>query len=115
MPCPLQLACRCTLTTTVGREIAKYLIRHGANVNYQDHALRNALYWAVSNNVFDNFAYIMSTNIAAYLMTLYNNVKLYFQVYGCAPELALFLLDAGATVKPYSWLQDDALPTAFIK
>ena len=56
MPCPLQLACRCTLTTTVGREIAKYLIRHGANVNYQDHALRNALYWAVSNNIFDNFA-----------------------------------------------------------
>ena len=47
MPCPLQLACRCTLTTTIGREIAKYLIRHGANVNYQDHALRNALYWAV--------------------------------------------------------------------
>ena len=48
MPCPLQLACRCTLTTVTGREIAKYLIRHGANVNYQDHALRNALYWAVS-------------------------------------------------------------------
>ena len=51
----------------------------------------------------------------AYSITLYNDVKLYFQVYGCAPELALFLLDAGATVKPYSWLQDDALPTAFIK
>ena len=48
MPCPLQLACRCTLTTTIGREIAKYLIRHGANINYQDHALRNALYWTVS-------------------------------------------------------------------
>ena len=48
MPCPLTLACRSTLTTVTGREIAKYLIRHGANVNYQDHALRNALYWAVS-------------------------------------------------------------------
>ena len=63
MPCPLQLACRCTLTTTVGREIAKYLIRHGANVNYQDHALRNALYWAVSIHVFDNSAYRMIRRI----------------------------------------------------
>ena len=52
MPCPLQLAVRCTLTKTKGREIAKYLIRHGANVNYQDHALRNALYWAVSKFAF---------------------------------------------------------------
>ena len=56
-PCPLQLAVRCTLTNAKGREIAKYLIRHGANVNYHDHALRNALYWTVSQ--FINVLYDM--------------------------------------------------------
>ena len=44
-----------------------------------------------------------------------NMFEITIQVYGCAPELALFLLEAGAIIKPYSWLQDDALPTAFIK
>ena len=62
--------------------MTKYLIRHGANVNYYDHALRNALYWSV-----------------------------YFN----CPEVALFLLEAGAWVRPWSWIQEDALPASFTR
>lgn len=29
--------------------MVKLLIRHGANLEYVDHALRNALYWSVYN------------------------------------------------------------------
>lgn len=57
--------------------MTKYLIKHGANVNYYDHALRNALYWSV---------------------------------YSCATDITLFLLNAGAVTKPWSWLEDDSLP-----
>ena len=80
MECPLQLACKTSLLTSRGREMTRYLIRHGANVNYTDHALRNALYWSM---------------------------------YYCCPDITLFLMDAGAQVKPWSWLDDDALPTNF--
>ena len=65
-----------------GVSLTKYLIRHGANVNYHDHALRNALYWSV--------------------------------YYNC-PEIALYLLEAGAEVRPWSWIQEDALPSAFLR
>ena len=32
-----------------GRQMVKMLVRHGANLEYVDHALRNALYWSVYN------------------------------------------------------------------
>lgn len=58
------------------------LMRHGANLEYVDHALRNALYWSV---------------------------------YNCCGEIAVFLLDSGARVKPWSWIADEALPASFIE
>ena len=58
------------------------LIRHGANIEYVDHALRNALYWSV---------------------------------YNCCSEIAVFLLDLGVKVKPWSWFNDEALPASFME
>lgn len=62
--------------------MVKMLVRHGANLEYVDHALRNALYWSV---------------------------------YNCCGEIAVFLLDCGAVVKPWSWIADEALPTSFLE
>lgn len=62
--------------------MVKMLIRHGANLEYVDHALRNALYWSV---------------------------------YNCCGEITAFLLDAGARVKPWTWIADEALPASFLE
>ena len=62
--------------------MVKMLIRHGANIEYVDHALRNALYWSV---------------------------------YNCCSEIAVFLLDLGVKVKPWSWFNDEALPASFME
>ena len=62
--------------------MVKLLMRHGANLEYVDHALRNALYWSV---------------------------------YNCCGEIAVFLLDCGVCVKPWSWIADEALPASFLE
>jgi hypothetical protein len=62
--------------------MVKILIRHGANLEFVDHALRNALYWSV---------------------------------YNCCGEIAVFLIDCGALVKPWTWISDDALPASFLE
>ena len=38
--CPLQLACKIPLLKESGRKIASLLVAHGANLEYQDIALR---------------------------------------------------------------------------
>ena len=48
--CPLLLACKTSLLKQSGEKIARLLISHGANIEYQDLALRNILFWVVFNN-----------------------------------------------------------------
>ena len=55
----------------------RYLCSHGANLDFVDHALRNAIYWAIYNG---------------------------------SGDTAVFLMEAGAKVKPWVWLEDEALP-----
>ena len=62
--------------------MVKMLMKHGANLEYVDHALRNALYWSV---------------------------------YNCCGEIAVFLLDLGTKVKPWTWIADEALPASFVE
>ena len=62
--------------------MVRYLVSHGANIEYMDHAMRNALYWSVYNN--------------------------------CA-ESTVFLLKAGAKVKPWLWLEDEGLPISILE
>ena len=50
MSCPLQLACKSLLHRGKGRQLVRYLVSHGANLDYVDHALRNAFYWALYNH-----------------------------------------------------------------
>ena len=66
---------------------------HGANLEYQDIALRNTLFWAVYNNN----RYIDNNNM---IMKKINNIR----------ELAMFLIQCGARVRPWSWLQTSNLP-----
>lgn len=60
----------------------RFLVCHGANLEYVDHALRNALYWSV---------------------------------YSACAEITVFLLEAGARAKPWSWLEDEALPVSILE
>ena len=48
--CPLQLACKTPLLKASGQSIACLLVVHGANLEYEDIALRNTLFWTVYNN-----------------------------------------------------------------
>ena len=41
--------CNFSFLQNHGRQMVKMLVRHGANLEYVDHALRNALYWSVYN------------------------------------------------------------------
>jgi hypothetical protein len=41
----MQLACKTALLKHKGRQMVKLLVQHGANIEFVDHALRNALYW----------------------------------------------------------------------
>ena len=66
---------------------------HGANLEYQDIALRNTLFWAVYNNN----RYIDNNNM---IMKKIINIR----------ELAMFLIQCGARVRPWSWLQTSNLP-----
>nr|XP_040569234.1 uncharacterized protein LOC121118710 isoform X1 [Lepeophtheirus salmonis] len=81
LSCPLQLACKTSLLKKSGLLMAQHLIRHGANVEYADMALRNALYWSI---------------------------------YNCSGDMIVFLLNAGAIVKPWSWLEDESLPESVL-
>jgi ankyrin repeat protein len=45
-----QLACKTPLLKESGQKIASLLVAHGANLEYQDIALRNTLFWVVYNN-----------------------------------------------------------------
>ena len=60
----------------------RYLVSHGANLYYVDHALRNALYWSI---------------------------------YNCCGEIAVFLIEAGSMVKPWTWLEDEGLPRSIVE
>ena len=75
--CPLQLACKTPLLKEKGQKIACHLVTHGANLEYQDIALRNTLFWVV-----------------------YNNNR----------DLAYFIIQCGARVRPWSWVQPSHLP-----
>ena len=75
--CPLQLACKTPLLKERGQKIACHLVIHGANLEYQDIALRNTLFWVV-----------------------YNNNR----------DLAYFIIQCGARVRPWSWVQPGHLP-----
>jgi hypothetical protein len=59
----------------------RQLVSHGANLEYADHALRNALYWSV---------------------------------YHGNGEITMFLLESGARVRPWTWLEMEALPAAIL-
>ena len=50
LSCPMQLACKTALLKHKGRQMVKQLVQHGANIEFVDHALRNALYWWVLTN-----------------------------------------------------------------
>ena len=56
--CPLQLACKVPLLKKSGQAIASLLVSHGANLEYQDLALRITLFWVVYNNSRD-LAYLL--------------------------------------------------------
>ena len=43
MSCPLQLACKSLLSRGRGRQLVRYLVSHGANLDYVDHALRDRI------------------------------------------------------------------------
>merc|ERR550517_1404650 len=75
--CPLQLACKTPLLKDSGKKIASLLVAHGANLEYQDIALRNTLFWVVYNN---------------------------------SRELAYFVIQCGARLKPWSWIDRENLP-----
>ena len=75
--CPLQLACKTPLLKERGQKIACHLVIHGANLEYQDIALRNTLFWVV-----------------------YNNNR----------DLAYFIIQCGARVRPWSWVEPSHLP-----
>jgi len=75
--CPLQLACKTPLLKESGQRIACHLVVHGANLEYQDIALRNTLFWVV-----------------------YNNNR----------DLAYFIIQCGARVRPWSWMESQHLP-----
>lgn len=66
---------------------------HGANLEYQDIALRNTLFWAVYNN--NRYIVNISSN-----NTIIINIR----------ALAMFLIQCGARVRPWSWLQTSNLP-----
>jgi hypothetical protein len=51
--CPLLLACKTALLKESGQQMARFLMSHGANIEYQDLALRNILFWVVYNNNLD--------------------------------------------------------------
>ena len=48
--CPLLLACKTSLLKESGQKMARFLMSHGANIEYQDLALRNILFWVVYHN-----------------------------------------------------------------
>ena len=75
--CPLQLACKTPLLKECGQKIASLLVAHGANLEYQDIALRNTLFWVVYNN---------------------------------SRHLAYFVIQCGARLRPWSWIDREHLP-----
>ena len=70
------------------------MVTHGANLEYQDIALRNTLFWAVYNNNRCTNKYNNNNN---------NNSDI-------IRDLAMFLIQSGAKVRPWSWLQTSNLP-----
>ena len=59
MSCPLQLACKSLLNKRKGQQLVRYLVSHGANLDYVDHALRNAFYWSLYNHCGDTACFLL--------------------------------------------------------
>ena len=59
MSCPLQLACKSLLNKGKGRQLVRYLVSHGANLDYVDHALRNAFYWSLYNHCGETACFLL--------------------------------------------------------
>ena len=76
------------------QRIACLLVRHGANLEYCDIALRNTLFW-VGGHMMELLLLLLLL-----LQVVYNNNR----------DLAYFILQCGARVRPWSWLQAQHLP-----
>ena len=46
-----------------GRQTVRYLVAHGANLEYVDLALRNALYWSLYNSCGETACYLLKAGI----------------------------------------------------
>ncbi|XP_059087417.1 uncharacterized protein LOC131883842 [Tigriopus californicus] len=63
LSCPLQLACKTHLLKARGKQIVRYLVSHGANLEFVDHALRNALYWAIYHSCGETAVFLLKAGI----------------------------------------------------
>ena len=77
------------------QRIACLLVRHGANLEYCDIALRNTLFWVGAHKT-----ELLLLLLLLLLQVVYNNNR----------DLAYFILQCGARVRPWSWLQAQHLP-----